>query len=446
MKRVARIATVLLATSSVGMAQKYLGTPAQDLFDQAAFFIEFNYNGFSSQKLPDLIARYQSQIDQACINRAKDCPYASAERPINNMIRDLGDPHSYFVPASVAAQFAGQLTGEGSGSPSLELSTTKLRGVGDRVITDVREDGPAGKAGLKRGDRILTVNGAALPGGRNANESLIPTLEERGQIIKFGIERGANKERLEISVTPVVVPSPWLPELKKPQGLPANVAVLRIHEFSPFEKVGTRIHELVKQAETSGATTILIDMRDNPGGDATECISGPGAFIPEVTGILERRYTRTVYNYKAGSMFRTSGNRPAENIYTIKNPAQFKGKVAALVNAESASCAEVFSAQLQYNKRGLVIGEETYGILNTATSFFPLADGSIMGLTIGRSVRPDGIPFPERVRPDVAFNEDLEALANGRDAMIEKALEAVNGKTALIQNEPRVPAWLELRY
>ncbi len=445
MKLVPRIAIALLTCSSVGVAQKYIGTPAQDLFDQASFFIEFNYNGFSSQKLPDLIARYQSQLDQSCINRDKDCPFTNAERIIANMIRDLGDPHSYFVPASVAAQFAGQLTGQGSGTPSLEISTAKLRGVGDRVITDVREDGPAGQAGLKRGDRIVTINGAALPGGRNANESIISTLEERGQVIKFGIQRGANKQALEVTVTPVILKSPWLPELKKPAGLPNNVAVLRIHEFSPLEKVGSKIHELVKQAETAGVNTILVDLRDNPGGDATECISGPGAFIPEVTGILERRYSRTVYNYKAGSMFRTFANRPIENLYTIKNPAQFKGKVAALVNADSASCAEVFSAQLQLAKRGIVIGEETYGILNTATSFFGLADGSIIGLTIGRSIRPDGLPFPERVRPDVAFNEDLESLANGRDAMLEKALEAVSGKTTLIQNEPRVPKIFEVR-
>jgi carboxyl-terminal processing protease len=437
MKHHALVIAAALAFSSAASAQKYIGTPAQDLFDQASFFVEFNYNGFSKVNLSSLIAKYQTQVDSNCASRATDCPFSNAERPIALMIRELNDPHSYFVPSEIAAQFAGQLGGGGIGSPSLEISTSQLPRVTDRVITDVREDGPAGKVGLKRGDRILRLNGQGLPSSPSQNEALFLGLEAEGKAMRLSILRDG-KTNLEISVTPILVSSAWLPEIKKPNGLPSNTAVIRIHEFTPFKEVGTKFHELVKSAENAGANSIIVDLRDNPGGVATECTSAPGAFLPEISNILETRYSRTIYSYKNGITSVGNGKTQTQ-VYNIANPAQFKGKVAILVNSDSASCSEVFAAQMQYAKRAVVIGEETYGVLNTATRLFDLANGSFIGLTIGKGIRPDGTYASERVTPDSRFNEDLENLSLGTDAMLEKALEALSLKPSTIISKPKLP-------
>ncbi len=441
MKHFALVIATALALSSAAGAQKYVGTPAQDLFDQASFFLEFNYHGFSTQNIGNLIAKYQAQIDTICARTPTDCAYKAAWLPIANMIRELQDPHSYFVPAEVAEQFAGQLNGTGTGAPSLELNTAKLKAVSDRVVTDVREDGPAGKAGLRRGDRIIAINKVTLPATRRDNENLIPTLEEQGKPIIFSILRGG-QEKLEITATPVVVASAWLPEAKTPNGLPTNTAIIRIHEFSPFKVIGTKFHELVNAAEKAGATNIVVDLRDDPGGNVTECTSAAGAFLPEVNNTLETRYSRTFYTYKNGVVAIGNGQKMTE-AYRIANPAQFKGKVAVLVSSDSASCAEFFPAEIQYTKRGIVVGEETYGILNTATKPFNFSDGSILGLTTARSLRPDGQPFAERVKPDIEYQEDLEALANGRDVILEKALEALGGKTSVLLSQPTMPKALQ---
>ena len=437
MKYLALVIAAALAFPSAASAQRYIGTPAQDLFDQASFFVEFNYNGFSKVNLSTLVAKYQAQVDSNCTSRATDCPFSNAERPIALMIRELNDPHSYFVPSEIAAQFAGQIGGGGIGSPSLEIATTQLSRVSDRVVTDVREDGPAGKAGLKRGDRIVRLNGQRLPSSPSQNEGLFLGLEAEGKAMQLSILRDG-KTNLEISVTPILVGTAWLPEIKKPNGLPSTTTVIRIHEFTPFKEVGTKFHELVKTAETQGANSIVVDLRDNPGGVATECTSAPGAFLPEISNILETRYSRTIYSYKNGLTSVSNGKSQTE-VYNISNPAQFKGKVAVLVNADSASCSEVFAAQMQYAKRGVVIGEETYGVLNTATRLFDLANGSFIGLTIGKGIRPDGTYASERVTPDTRFNEDLENLAQGRDAMLEKALEALNVRPSTIVSKPKLP-------
>ena len=437
MKYAALVIAAALALPSAANAQKYIGTPAQDLFDQASFFVEFNYNGFSRVNLSSLITKYQAQVDSNCASRASDCPFSNAERPIALMIRELNDPHSYFISSEIASQFAGQLGGGGIGSPSLEVNTTQLPRVSDRVVTDVREDGPAGKAGLKRGDRIQRLNGQNLPSSPNQNQALFLGLEAEGQPMRLSILRDG-KTNLEINVTPILVSSAWLPELKKPNGLPSNTAMIRIHEFTPFKDVGTKFHELVKTAETQGVNSIIVDLRDNPGGVATECTSAPGAFLPELSNILETRYSKTIYSYKNGITSVANGKSQSE-AYSITSPAQFKGKVAVLVNSDSASCSEVFAAQMQYAKRGVVIGEETYGVLNTATRLFDLANGSFIGLTIGKGIRPDGTYASERVTPDTRFNEDLENLAQGRDAMLEKALDALGVRSSTILSKPKLP-------
>lgn len=100
-----------IALSSFAEAQKYIGTPAQDLFDQASFYLEFNYNGFSSSNLERLVAKYQAQIDEACAPQAQTCPFDVARRPVASMIQELQDPHSYFIPADIAQQFSGQIGG-----------------------------------------------------------------------------------------------------------------------------------------------------------------------------------------------------------------------------------------------------------------------------------------------------------------------------------------------
>jgi carboxyl-terminal processing protease len=73
----------------------------------------------------------------------------------------------------------------------------------------------------------------------------------------------------------------------------------------------------------------------------------------------------------------------------------------------------------------LVFGERTAGVLNTSTSLYPLPDGSTLAITAGRSSSLDGAPHPEFVTPDVEMTDDMAALSDGRDVILERVLGAL---------------------
>jgi carboxyl-terminal processing protease len=77
---------------------------------------------------------------------------------------------------------------------------------------------------------------------------------------------------------------------------------------------------------------------------------------------------------------------------------------------------------LQYGKKARVLGESTYGILDTATEFWQLADQSALAITYVRTLNPDGSRVPERVTPDVPVRDDNNAaFETGRDPLFERA-------------------------
>ena len=109
-----------------------------------------------------------------------------------------------------------------------------------------------------------------------------------------------------------------------------------------------------------------------------------------------------------------------------------------LVSAGSASCSEIMSALLQSTTRAVIVGEPTYGILNTGTNDFALLDGGGLTVTTIRTLDTTGKPYSERVTPNVAQKDDLDALeADARDVMLEVAVKALqSGDATLARAKP----------
>lgn len=103
--------------------------------------------------------------------------------------------------------------------------------------------------------------------------------------------------------------------------------------------------------------------------------------------------------------------------------AYWTGPVVVLVNERTASCAEYFTFDLQEGRQAPVIGQPTAGVGNTATVFLRLSDGSGLQITTSRAQRKDGSFYPERVTPTLNLSDDWYALAEGRDLLLEKAVE-----------------------
>lgn len=406
------LAILSLTTSSAATVS------AQDVFDEVNYFLVLNYGGFSSANVRGFADKYQPKLDAACKDK-NPCPAESAYPIVDAMIKELDDIHTHFIAGGakkVLAYFSGTGSSLGFG---LDLRVLKE----SRVFVDgVIEGSSAERAGFKRGDWILGLNGKALTTIEKLFEAweVAESIKSRSRISVF-----RQNKSFVIRLEPQTISSLRLPSLKLRDD---GVAVLRVPGFIPTPKVGQTIHALVLEAQAKKARAIVVDLRNNGGGNLEDEMAGVSAFIPDG---LERRLVskQPLANFQAvyrqGSIEQVI-NGQKRLTYKIAQAAKWTLPMAVLVNDQSASAAEYFGLDIQTAKRGLVIGERTAGVANTAVAGVKISDGSFLLMTAAKSVRPDGTFFPEFVTPDIALKDDLELInRTGCDAMLEKALEVL---------------------
>ncbi|GIW24678.1 S41 family peptidase [Meiothermus sp.] len=402
-------------------------SPALDLFNEVSRFLNDYYGGFSQVRPQELRQKYQGELEKICAQEVV-CPTNKAYTVIASLVAELGDRHTrYFTPEDYA-EIQRRLAGTSSGRPQLGVQLQVVPGLEGLLVVEVSPETPAEEAGLRRGDRILAVNGEALPQAESERNNFLRDRISTGEPVFLTIQRV--QQRLEVEVRPRVI------SLRQPPSLNLRsdgVAVLRIPSFSGYQQVGPRIHELVRQAQAAGAKGMVIDLRNNGGGVLSECLVGAGAFVEETYRRLQDNLRASEQGFKDGYYYFRAGGRDRPQ-YEVQ-PARWTGPVVVLVNERTASCAEYFTFDLQEGRQAPVIGQPTAGVGNTATLFLRLSDGSGLQVTTSRAQRKDGSFYPDRVTPSVSFADDFQALAEGRDRMLEKALEVLLGSNAGVEQD-----------
>ena len=431
LKRILVTCCAILALTGHGLA-----SPAQDLFNQAAYYIAFYYNGYSSADWNNFSQQYQPELTSACQNQGEKCPYTTAVPIISEMIQALEDGHTYYLSAAARAESNRQRQGQGSNAPRIGIITNEIADSNDRLITDVQADGPAGRAGIIRGDRVTALNAQAsstFASGTDFQKAISAAIGS-GKAVKLSLQRGP--KNLEFQLRGEILP-PRLPSLRL---LPGNIGLLRIPTFDisglvqdaqPGQiGVGQAVHDLVRSASKQNLRALIVDVRDNPGGVAVESIAALGAFIPKAGFILQTRAsTQSTVWMNLGAFQGDAVGNPIFPWPAVPKPSLWRGRLVVLTNANSYSGAEYFAQGIQDAKRGTVIGETTGGLGNTVTTEYELADGGAVSITFGKSLRLDGTPLPEAVTPEIDVSDDLEVLAaTGRDMVLERALEEINAR------------------
>ncbi|MER3555869.1 MAG: peptidase S41 [Meiothermus sp.] len=397
---------LVLALSSFSLA-----SPAQDLYNEVNSVLQQRYGGFSQANLSELKQKYQPELDKVCAQDTA-CPTNKAVPVIQNLIAELGDRHTrYFTPPDYA-DFQARLRGGNSNRPQIGVQLQTVPGLDGLLINEVTLGSPADMAGLQRWDRILSVDGQPFP---PTEDDRVPFLREKvgtGSAVRLQIQRG--QTTLEVSVQGQQISLLQLPYLKvRPDG----VAVLRIPSFTGYNQVGPRIHDLVREAQAKGAKEMVVDLRGNGGGLLSECLVGAGAFVGDTFRRLKGPNYESEEGYRNGAYF-----NGAFRSYRVR-PATWTGPVNVLVDSKTASCAEYFAFDLQDRLGATVIGRPTAGVGNTATQVLPLSDGSGIQITTAQAQRQDGTPYPDHVTPNVLLTDDFKALAEGRDLLLERAVQ-----------------------
>jgi carboxyl-terminal processing protease len=149
-----------------------------------------------------------------------------------------------------------------------------------------------------------------------------------------------------------------------------HIADIQIVQFA--SGVSNQLKDEITQAQKLGATRIILDLRENPGGYLQEAIDTTSEFVANGNVLLEQD---------------SSGNRKsyAVNGHTVNTTSP----IVVLVNADTASAAEIVSGSLQDNKRAVILGEKTFGT-GTVLEEYPLADGSAILLGTSEWLTPNG--------------------------------------------------------
>jgi carboxyl-terminal processing protease len=304
-----------------------------------------------NQALTTIQTKY---VDQSAVN-TQNLTYAA----ISGMVDSLGDTdHTVFLTAAEIQlenrAIAGKYEGIGA-----EIQTKN----GTVVITAPFDDSPAQKAGLQAGDIILKVSGTAVT---NAQEAASLTRGPAGTSVTLTIQTIAGTisdvtiVRAEIKVNPVS----W-------QMLPGTtIADLRISSFS--DGTSTALDTALAAIKAQGATAIILDLRNNPGGLLNEAIGVASRFLTGGSVMEEKDING---NIKQDAVL---SNVPKTNLPMV-----------ALVNGGTASAAEIVSGALQDRGRSKLIGQTTFGT-GTALVGFPLADGSQIQLAVVEWLTPSG--------------------------------------------------------
>lgn len=261
------------------------------------------------------------------------------------------------------------------------------------LIVSTIEGAPAEAAGLLRDDVIEGVNGESISGW-TIDEVTSQVRGPAGTDVTLSIDRDG--ERLEISITRAAVEIPVIDA----QTI-GNTGYIRLRIFS--QNADEQFEDAVVDQLSKGVDSLVIDLRDNPGGLLDTAVAVASVFLSDGDVVITQSPDdSTAYPVSGASIV----------------PDDLE--VVFVVNKGSASASEVVSAVLQERGLATVVGVNTFG-KNTVQQRFPLTNGGALKLTIARWLTPGGLDFGGvGVTPDVAM--DLDNLEI--EALVEAVLEA----------------------
>lgn len=294
------------------------------------------------------------------------------------------DPHSVYINAKQAQMATDDLKGSFSGIGvefTIRQDTIHIQGV--------IKNGPAERAGLLAGDKIVSVDGKPFVGKIVTEEEAKHRLKgPKDTKVKIGVIRyGSNKVHTFI-VTRSDIPQK---SISATYMLDDKTGYIRIKKFS--ETTYAELLISLAKLSQSGFSNLVIDLRDNTGGYLETAVQMANEFLPKNKLIV---YTQG--RKQPRQEFRSDGRGSYKDMPLV-----------VLINEGAASSSEIFAGAIQDNDRGTIIGRRSFGKgLVQKQMEFP--DGSIIRLTTARYYTPSGrcIQKPYTMGDESVYAQDLE--------------------------------------
>lgn len=353
-------------------------------------------------------------------NRFYDKTKIDAQKMLNGaiegMVGSLGDPFTIFLPKAQNTNFKEGLAGQFSGIGA-ELGTKDKQ-----IIVIAPLDGsPAEKNGIKAGDSILKVNNEST-----LNWTLPATVEKirgpKGTEVVLNILHKDETKPLNIKIVRDIITVKsvvgWIKKIREIESIKSakgikgkedqEVAYIRLSQFGDSTNkdwLGLVNSFSLKIQNNKNVKGLILDLRNNPGGYLTDAVFIASEFLKQGEVVVKE-----------------NNGQEINATLTVTRKGLFQEiPLVILINKGSASASEIVSSAIRDNKRGILVGETSYG-KGTIQEANDLGGGVGLHVTIAKWLTPKGIWLNNQgLKPDIEIV--LDSKNPSRDLQLEKAVE-----------------------
>lgn len=405
MKQMKKILACLLAMMMLLGCQSVLAKETVETFE--AFYFDYVYDA--------LIKNFKFEADGEEMARAIALATLNKHPELLEEMLDVAsdyfDKHTDYMSKEEMSSFSQSLNGEYVG-----IGVSIVRVQGSVEVESVFTGGPAELAGLKAGDKFLKVDGINVS-DYTVNDLIAVVRGEAGTKVQLTMAR--NEEIFEVTVTRAAVQQSTVSykELEK------GIGYLYISVFNGTTPAGVK--EADAYFKLRGIKKVIIDLRDNPGGDVYSVVESLGYFVPQGKTVVR-------FDYRVSER-----NSSLRSVGDVKKSSGYK--LAVLIDGDSASGAELFAGNVRDYKLGKLIGTRSYG-KGTMQEMLNLLDNEQVSLgqiklTTAEFVLPGGDKIHGvGIQPDIYVANRIVSLNTDDMEPMEFGLnlkEGDNGKAVL---------------
>jgi carboxyl-terminal processing protease len=326
---------------------------------------------------------------------------------IKGMVVSL-DPHSGYMTPDGFKELQVETKGE-FGGLGIQI------GVKDAVLTVIApiEDTPAYRAGIKAGDKIVKIAGE-LTRTMGITDAVAKMRGPKGTSITLTIMREGWKEPKDFPIVRDIIKIKSV----KAKMLDSGIGYVKLTQFQ--ETTASDLGKALKNLSKNGMTSLILDLRNNPGGLLNSSVEVSEQFLPAkklVVYIKGRSGEKTEY-------------------FTEGDVTSYPDlPMVVLVNQGSASASEIVAGAMKDWSRAVIIGIQTFG-KGSVQSLIPLSDGSGLRLTTAKYYTPKGTSIQNvGIAPDIVVKLDAKNGKDNHTVIREKDLERHLKNESILQEE-----------
>jgi len=238
----------------------------------------------------------------------------------------------------------------------------------DTYITATFDRSPAGRAGLRYGDRIVEVDGVKMT-GKSSLEVRDKIRGPRGSTVRLTLERAADKSIEKVEIVRDAVPQPSIPDAYMLKPGVGYIDMTRGFNYTTTDELLDALDRL----HAKGMTSLVLDLRNNPGGFLDQAIHVAEVFLKNGQLILTQK----------------GRNGYRDNTYESRNNVPDTTPLVILINEQTASASEIVAGAMQDHDRALIVGQTSFG-KGLVQSIIPLEYGAGLTLTSAKYFTPSG--------------------------------------------------------